>query len=95
MRRMLMWMLPVWAAYQLVLVAPQANEPTHTVTGTMSSPTSSLHLPDFWEFNPRGYFHCVDMLFDNYNIVSEVDKYSIFFRLLANHLGLYSVCLTF
>ena len=35
---------------------------------------SVFHLPDFWEFNSWGYFHRVDLLFNNNNIVCKLTK---------------------
>ena len=42
----------------------------------------TLHLPAFWEFNPRGYFHSVDLLFHSNNIC-ELTRYSILLQTLS------------
>ena len=41
------------------------------------------HLPDFWEFNPREYFHSVDLLFNSTNIICELTRYSILLQTLS------------
>ena len=48
---------------------------------TLENPT--LHLPDFWEFNQRVYFHSFDLLFNSNNIISELTKYSILLQTLS------------
>ena len=55
--------------------------PTSRPMPTPENPT--LHLPDFWEFNPRGYFHSVDLLFNSNNIICELTRYSILLQTLS------------
>ena len=59
--------------------APMLHQPIEVPTPrpmpTPENPT--LHLPDFWEFKQRGYFHSVDLLFNSNNIICELTRYSI------------------
>lgn len=45
--------------------------------------TSPLQLPAFWEFNPRGYFHSIELLFDSHNITDELARYSLLLQTLG------------
>ena len=55
--------------------------PTPRPMPTPENPT--LHLPDFWEFNPREYFHSVDLLFNSNNIICELTRYSSLLQTLS------------
>ena len=54
-----------------------------TPRAMLTPENKTLHLPDFWKVNPRGYFHSVDLLFNSNNIICELTRYSILLQTLS------------
>ena len=58
----------------------------HTLSFSDNSPQNStlpLLLPDFWEFNATGYFHSIELIFEDKNVITELSKYCLLIQALS------------
>ena len=53
--------------------------------GPLASHTTTLNteLPQFWSFNPAGYFHSIELIFSMNNITLEITKYCLLIQALG------------
>ena len=70
-------------SYRVNAHSSMTSTPQTPSTPASPSNLTTLHLPQFWKFNPKGYFHSVDLLFLSNNITSETLKYSLLLQALS------------